>query len=177
MNLIGPDQKAAFEKSVIGLRNANTPSDYMGTNRAVVTLVGNQCSSAVVRGFTLIQDEPVSVAGGGRGPTPTDYFVSSIGTCENVVFARYAASEGIPIDSLETTVSGSWDRRGLYGIGDADPSFKEIVVETRVGTTASAEKVLRVAKLTHERCPIYATLKKATSLTFTLYVNAEPVPL
>jgi len=47
------------------------------TNKAVVTLVANQHSVAVTRGFSLVQDEPASVAGGARGPTPTDYFMAA----------------------------------------------------------------------------------------------------
>ena len=50
-----------------------------------------------VRGFTLVQDEPVSVMGGGKGPTPTDFFISFVALCENVVFARNAAVEGVPV--------------------------------------------------------------------------------
>ena len=177
MNLIGPEQKAAVEKSINELRAAMNPIDYMGINKAVVTLVENQHSIASVRGFNVIQDEPASVAGGKRGPTPTDYFVTSLGTCENVVFVRYAALEGISIESLQTTVVGSWDRRGLYGIDKVDPSFKEIAVETKVGTNAPKERVAEVARRTHDGCPIYATLGKATSLTFKLFVNGELVPL
>ncbi len=177
MNLIGPDQKAAVEKSINELRSAKNPSDCLGHNKTVVTLVENQHSIAKVRDFDVIQDEPASVAGGKRGPTPTDYFVTALGTCENVVFVRYAALEGIPVESLETTVTGTWDRRGLYGIDKINPFFKEITIETRVGTSAPKERVAEVARRTHDGCPIYATLSEATSLTFKLFVNGEHKPL
>jgi hypothetical protein len=54
-------------------RAAETVAQFTATNKAVVTLVGNQHSVASVRGFSVVQDEPTSVAGGMRGPTPTDY--------------------------------------------------------------------------------------------------------
>lgn len=177
MNLIGPDQRAAVQKSVGELRAAKTHSEFAATNKAVVSLVENQHSIARVRGFSVVQDEPRSVAGGMRGPTPTDYFISSLGACENVVFVRYAALDDIPVEALETTVTGSWDRRGLYGIAGVDPSFKEITVETRVTTGAPKEKVAEVARRTHACCPIYATLRKETLLTFRLFVNGEQLPL
>jgi uncharacterized OsmC-like protein len=177
MNLIGPEQKAAVEKSISELSAAKNTSDYMGVNKAVVTLVENQHSIANVRGFNIVQDEPVSVAGGRRGPTPTDFFIASLGTCENVVFVRYAALEDISIESLETTVTGSWDRRGLYGIGGVDPSFKEITIETSVRTDATNERVAGAARRAHDGCPIYATLNKGMLLTFRLFVNGEPVTL
>ncbi|HYW83456.1 MAG TPA: OsmC family protein [Spirochaetia bacterium] len=159
------------------LRSAKTHSESAGTNKAVVTLVENQHSVARVRGFNLLQDEPRSVAGGMRGLTPTDFFMSSLGTCENVVFVRYAALEDVPVEALETTVTGTWDRRGLYGIAGVDPHFKEITIETRVSTSAPKEKVAEVARRTHSGCPIYATLRKDTLLTFRLFVNGEQQPL
>ena len=177
MNLIGPNQRAAVEKSMSELRAAKTPAECAGTNKAVVTLVEDQHSVVNVRGFNVVQDEPKSVAGGMRGPTPTDFFMTALGTCENVVFVRYAALEDIPIASLETTVTGNWDRRGLYGIDGVDPSFKEITIETRINTSASKEKVIEVAHRTHRGCPIYATLRRETKLSFRLFVNGEQVPL
>ncbi len=177
MNLVGLEQKAAVEKSIDELRAAKNPSDCLGVNAAAVTLVENQHSVGDVRGFTLVQDEPASVGGGKRGPTPIDYFAFALGTCENVVFVRFAALNDVPIESLETSVTGVWDRRGLYGIDGVNPCFKEIVIETRVVTTATKQAVAEVAKRTHRGCPLYATLGEATTLIFKLVVNGETVPL
>jgi len=58
-----------------------------------------------VRGFSVVQDEPASVAGGARGPTPTDYFMVSLGACQNVVLVRYAALEQIAIETRVSTTA------------------------------------------------------------------------
>jgi len=50
MSLIDPDQKTAVEKSLRELRAAEAVSQFTATNKAVVTLVGNQHSVASVRG-------------------------------------------------------------------------------------------------------------------------------
>ena len=174
MSLIDADQRPAVEKSLRELAAA-TAEQAATTNKAVVTLVGNQHSVATVRGFNLVQDEPASVAGGARGPTPTDYFMAALGTCQNVVFVRFAALEQIPIEALETTVTGVWDRRGLYRIAGADPGFQEIVIEMRVGTSAPVAKVTEAARRTRAGCPIFATLRKETALTVRLIVNGQVV--
>jgi len=176
MSLIDADQKPAVEKSLKDLKFMSS-TEAATTNKAVVTLVANQHSIAVTRGFNVVQDEPASVAGGALGPTPTDYFMAALGTCQNVVFVRYAALEQLAIEALETTVTGTWDRRGLYGIGGADPGFQQITLETRVSTTAPGEKVAEVARRTRRGCPIFATLRKETALTVRLVVNGQPVPL
>jgi putative redox protein len=176
MSLIDADQKPAVEKSLRDLKSMS-PAEAATTNKAVVTLVANQHSVAVTRGFNVVQDEPASVAGGATGPTPTDYFMAALGTCQNVVFVRYAALEQLAIEALETTVTGVWDRRGLYGIGGTDPGFREITLETRISTTAPAEKVAEAVRRTRRGCPIFATLRKETALTVRLVVNGQPVPL
>ena len=149
----------------------------MATNRAEVRLIRDQNSEAKVRGFTVIQDEPESVGGTGKGPTPTDYFVTSIGFCENVILARNASLARLSIDSLETVVTGSWDRRGLFEIDNVSPYFKTITIETKVSTKEPVEKIVEVVKETHRRCPIHATLSRVTELNFKLVVNGQTVPL
>jgi len=176
MSLIDADQKPAVEKSLRELE-ALSPAQAATTNKAVVTLVANQHSIAVTRGFNVVQDEPATVAGGARGPTPTDYFMAALGTCQNVVFVRFAALEQLAIEALETTVTGTWDRRGLYAIGGVDPGFQEITLETRVSTSAPGGKVAEVARRTRRGCPIFATLRKETAFTVRLLVNGQPVPL
>ena len=117
------------------------------------------------------------MAGTGRGPTPTDYFVSAVALCENVIFARTAAMNDLDLEALETTVIGSWDLKGLYEIGGADSCFRSVLVETRVRTLGPVEKVVEVARQTHRRCPVHQTLRKATDLSFRLFVNDSEIGL
>lgn len=156
---------------------SNKSADSSSTNRAEVRLVKDQRSEASVRSFTLIQDEPESVWGTGKGPTPTDYFIASVGFCENVIFARNASIANLSIDSLETTVTGTWDRRGLFDIDGVRPNFKTITVDTKITTKDSVQKVVEVANQTHRRCPVHATLSRATEMIFKLNVNGQNVPL
>lgn len=169
MSRLSPELGNFFAMMVQDL--ASQPGEKITTNRAVAILQENQRSEVTVRGFTLVQDEPVSVMGSGKGPTPTDFFISSVALCENVVFARNAALEGVPVDSLETVATGTWNMKGLFEIGGADSSFKSIGVETSVRTSAPLADVVKVARLTHRRCPIYATLRKSLELSFRLIVN------
>jgi uncharacterized OsmC-like protein len=176
MTLISPELGEKFE----GLRQRfvqASRNEDLATNKAEVRLISNQNSEAKVRGFTVAQDEPETVWGTGKGPTPTDYFVTSVGFCENVIFARNASLAKLSIDSLETIVTGSWDRRGLFEIDGVSPFFKSITVETRVSTKDTAEKVAEVARQTHRRCPVHATLSRATEMIFKLVVNGQNIPL
>jgi uncharacterized OsmC-like protein len=161
--------KANLTNRIQQLQATQGPS--LSTNTATARMVNEQLNEGKVRNFTLMQDEPASVAGTGKGPTPTDYFVQSIAFCENVLFVRNAALNDVPLAALETNVNGEWDSKGLFDIDGASSTFRTIVVVIRVKTTAPIATVVDVANLTHRRCPIHATLAKATNLQFRLFVN------
>jgi uncharacterized OsmC-like protein len=176
LTLVSPELGKNFEE----LRRqmiSNKTADTSSTNKAEVRLIMDQCSEAKVRSFTLVQDEPPSVWGTGRGPTPTDYFIASVGFCENVILARNASIANLAIESLETTVTGTWDRRGLFDIDGVTPNFKTITVETRITTKDPIRKIVEVANQTHRRCPVHATLSRATQMVFKLNANGQNVPL
>ena len=175
MSIVTPVIQATFAKREADLRAA--PAAVVSTNTAVARVIEGQHSEATVRGMTLTQDEPASVAGTGKGPTPTDYFVASVAFCENVIFVRTAAARGLDIEALETAVTGEWDQRGLFEIGGATSAFTRIRVETRVTTRGPDTLAADVARATHRRCPVHQTLKTATDLAFTLVVNGRKVAL
>jgi uncharacterized OsmC-like protein len=174
--MISPELRQKFEtlrQNIVAAGTANTQA----TNKAEVKLVKDQHSEARVRDFTVVQDEPESIGGTSKGPTPTDYFIASVGFCENVIFVRNASLAGLSLDSLETVVTGSWDRRGLFELDNVTPYFNAITVETKVSTTDPVERVVQVAQETHRRCPVHATLARATEITFKLLVNGQNVQI
>src|SRR2546422_4609194 len=85
--MISTELRQKFEtlrQNIVASGTANT----LATNKAEVKLIKDQCSEAMVRGFTVIRHEPESIGGTGQGPTPTDYFIASVGFCENVIFVK-----------------------------------------------------------------------------------------
>jgi len=169
--------RGIVEDMIRKLGEATEPGQTLGTSRADVKLTGRQYQEAKVGKFTLACDEPVPVGGTDKAATPLEFFMSAIGFCENVMFTRYAALLNLQFDSLETSVRGHWDRRGQYGIGGAEPSFKDVTVETKVTTKDSVEKVVEVTRNTHRGCPMHATIVKAMKVTDKLFVNGKEIPL
>ena len=176
MPIITTDTRKRIETLRQTIESSGSDSP-LAMNKAEVKWIEGQHSNGLVRGFSLVQDEPESVGGTSKGPTPTDYFIASVGFCENVIFVRNASLAGLSIESLETVVIGSWDRRGLFEIENISPFFKAINVETRVSTKDPTDMVVQVAQETHRRCPVHATLARATELVFKLVVNGKTVPI
>lgn len=177
MQLVNPDFKTVVEDLRSKVANVTDPNMVLGTARADAKLLGQQYQEVKIRDFTISCDEPVSSGGTDRGPTPLDFFVASVGFCENVMFTRNAALHGVEFDALETSVGGHWDRRGLYEIGGIDPSFKNMTVETRVTSKAPTEKIVEVVRATHRTCPMRVTIGKAMKVTDKLFVNGEEIPI
>ena len=169
--------KPYVEKWLAGIQEITDPMKGLGTTRADSKLVGDQLQEAKVRGYTLVCDEPSSLGGTDEGPNPLEFFVSAVGFCENVTFARFAALRGLEFDSLETSVRGHWDRRGQGDWEGIEPAFKDFVVETRIASSAPLEKIREIARTTHTRCPMHASIVKIGPVVDKLFVNGTEVPL
>jgi putative redox protein len=177
MPLISADFKNIVEGMISNLKATEDPMQALGTVRANVKLLGQQYQESKVGDFTLVCDEPIGSGGTDKGPTPLNFFVSSIGFCENVTFARHAALHALDLVSLETIVRGHWERKGQFEIDGSDPAFKDMTIETRVTTGDPVEKVVEVARLTHRMCPMHSTISKAMKVTDRLFVNGQEVHL
>ncbi len=177
MTLISTQLKNGVQELINTLRSATDPQASLATTTAKVRLTGPQTSEAKIKDFTVISDEPKSVDGKDSAPAPSAYFIASIGFAENVILARQAALANIDFDTCETNVVGHWDRKGMFGIDGADPSFKDILIETRVTTNAPIEKVAELLHLTDERNPVTATVAKAVKITRRLLVNEIEIQL
>ena len=149
----------------------------VGPTTAATRLIGPQTSEAKLSEFTVVSDEPKSIGGMDSAPAPSSLFVASIGFAENAIFARQAALSGVDFDTFETKVDGTWDRKGIFGIADADPAITHLLIETRVETEATPQKIVELLKLTHRRSPMTATLAKAAKIERKLFVNGAQVPM
>jgi uncharacterized OsmC-like protein len=178
MPLISPNFKPYVEKWLAGIQEIAEPMKGLGTVRADAKLVGgDQRQEVGIKDHTLVCDEPANLGGTDQGPNPLEFFMSAIGFCENVTFARLATLKGLEFESLETSVRGHWDRRGQGEWEGIEPAFKDFVVETRIASSAPLDKIREIAKTAHLRCPMHASISKIAPVVDKLFVNGAEVPL
>lgn len=77
--------------------------------------------------------------------------------------------KGYPPSKLEFTLTAKNGRTELKMVHSKVPA--------KVSTRDPVERVVQVAKETHRRCPVHATLARATDLTFKLVVNGQSVQI
>jgi putative redox protein len=164
-------------KWLAGIQEITDPTKGLGTVRADSKLMGDQLQEAKMRDYALVCDEPSSLGGTDKGPNPLEFFMSAVGFCENVTLARFAALRGLEFESLETSVRGHWDRRGQGEWEGIEPAFKDFVVETRIASSDSIDKIREVVRTTHVRCPMHASILKIGPVVDKLVVNGTEVPL
>lgn len=109
-------------------------------------LDGLRCQAVGPKGATLITDMPAPIGGGNSAPTPGWYLRAAFANCDATMIALRAAQLGITLSTLEVTVSGRSDNRGLLGIADADgvPAGPlELRLDVRIAADGVAAQTLR----------------------------------
>ena len=109
----------------------------------------------------FIADEPPDREGEDHGPTPLEYVLAGLCSCETVTMKRTADKMRMRIDSFEITADAVIDRRGRKGTAPVPAHFLRVEVRARVGTPESAEKVERLRELTEKHCPVATLLQNA----------------
>lgn len=103
-------------------------------------------------GFTVVSDEPESVAGGtGTGPQPTELLLASIASCFTLALAYSARKRNVELTDLEVDVTGHYD----------GPRFDSFRIVVRAGSVPGLDKLIESAKRV---CYVTRTLQSSPEI-------------
>lgn len=130
----------------------------MTTNPDVIVKIGteNYTTQVTIANHHLIADEPTEVNGQDLGPTPTSYFLTSLGTCKAITIRMYANLKNWPLEEVELHLS-------MEQIKDNTPQQTIIHVDIKlIGDLddQQRERILKVA----EKCPIHKILSNPITI-------------
>ena len=120
------------------------------------------------RGHEFVADEPVSVGGTDRGPTPYDYLLGALGACTAMTLHMYARRKGWPLEDAVVRL-----RNARSHADDCENCEKNDVGVRRIErqvelkgslTDEQRQRLLAIA----DRCPIKQTLERGLKI--------EPAP-
>lgn len=124
------------------------PDEARYTDKPAVAVIeaGLRCRATGPDDAALVSDMPTAIGGGGAAPTPGWLLRAALANCDATVIAMRAAQEGVTLATLEVTVDGESDDRGLLGMDDAIPAGP-LSVRTRVRIGADGESQARLREI------------------------------
>lgn len=171
------------EESSGGLRDTlNALREHLATLttaraefQAETRLVEGVRTEAKIRQFTLTIDEPPQLGGSDQGPNPVELVLAALGTCQEIVYAAFAAVLGIPLERLSIRVEGALDPRGLFAVAEVPAGLTEIRFTVELDTPASAAQVEELRRLVNAHCPVLATLTEPARIASAFLWNGQPL--
>ncbi len=147
------------------IQRLKTDAHYgLNPNRVHVRLVQRFKSEAKAGSFTFVSDEPDERGGHGDGPAPLEYFLAGFAFCQLSIGAAHAALMGLRLDSVEISVRGLVNERGVYGFPGISPMMQEIRYEIRVQSPEPPEHILEWLRAVEGGCPAYNTIRNPPPL-------------
>ena len=128
----------------------------------------------VLRGGTLIADEPVEVGGDGRGPTPYELLSAALAACTAMTLKLYAERKGWTLPPFSVEATHSIAPAGADGRPPRDLFRRHIAFEGPLDP-AQQEKLLGIA----DKCPVHRTLVRGFEIVTDIgsgpaHLPAEP---
>ncbi len=108
--------------------------------------------------FVFDADEPPVLLGEDRGANPVEFVLHALAACLTTTMVYHAASRGIAIEAVDSTLEGDLDLRGFLGISDkVRKGYQTIRVRMRVKSAAAPETLSELARFS----PVYDVVSNA----------------
>jgi uncharacterized OsmC-like protein len=111
-------------------------------------------------------DHPEVFAAEDTGITPIEYLLVGLASCLTAGVASVAQNRGIQLRSVESTVEGNHDIRGILGAdSDVRNGYNDIKVTFNIDADASREEIEALVAQSQKRSAVYDALTNPTDVT------------
>ena len=149
----------AQNKWVAGTENRTTVTDYYGAC--------NTHKRSKPHVFT--KDEPQILLGNDHGANPVEYLLAGLAGCITTGLVFHASARGIKIDSIESTLEGDIDLRGLLQMDEnVNPGYQAINMIFKIKSDASEETLQELIELAKKTSPVANTVSRPTPVNVRL---------
>ena len=116
--------------------------------------------------YTAEADHPAVLCGEDHGVTPVEHLLHALASCLTAGIANIAAARSVTLVSVESTVEGDIDLRGILGLSDeVRNGYREIRVRFAVEGDATPEKLRGIVQQSIARSAVYDLLTRGTSVS------------
>jgi len=111
-------------------------------------------------------DHPEIFAAEDNGITPVEYLLVGLASCLTAGVASVAQNRGIQLRSVEATVEGSHDIRGILGAdSDVRNGFNDIKVTFNIDADAPQQEIEALVAQSQKRSAVFDALTNPTEVT------------
>ena len=114
-------------------------------------------------GHSLVADEPASIGGTNRGPTPYGLLSAALGACTSMTMRMYARRKGWPVTGIRVDIRHDKrhaDDAASDGKVKIDTFERQITLDGDLNDE-QREKLLEIA----DKCPVHRTLERSSTVT------------
>lgn len=145
-------------------RIAANPANAQLTTRVSGRAVGSVATEIRAGRHRFLVDEPAGLAGDDAAPSPVEYALGALISCQVVVFRLYAQALGLTIDELEITAEGDLDVRKIFSVDESvRAGFSGVRVNVEITGPNTPEEYENLRQIVDAHCPV-------------LDIFANPVP-
>ena len=111
-------------------------------------------------------DHPEIFASQDNGVTPVEYVLVALASCLTAGVAAVAQNREIQLRSVEATLEGSMDVRGILGAdSDVRNGFSDIKVSYKIDADASPDDIKALVAQSQKRSAVYDIITNPTNIT------------
>jgi uncharacterized OsmC-like protein len=111
-------------------------------------------------------DHPETFAAPDNGITPIEYLLVGLTSCLTAGVASVAQNRGIQLRSVQSTVEGHHDIRGILGVdSDVRNGFDDIKVTFTIDADASKEEIEALVAQSQKRSAVFDALSNPTEVS------------
>ncbi len=111
-------------------------------------------------------DHPEVFAAEDNGITPIEYLLVGLASCLTAGVASVAQNRGIQLRSVEATVQGNHDIRGILGVdSDVRNGFNDVKVTFTIDADASKQEIEALVAQSQKRSAVFDALTNPTDVT------------
>jgi uncharacterized OsmC-like protein len=111
-------------------------------------------------------DHPEVFAATDNGITPIEFLLVGLASCLTAGVASVAQNRGIQLRSVEATVEGHHDIRGILGVdSDVRNGFNDVKVTFTIDADASKQDIEALVAQSQKRSAVFDALTNPTSVT------------
>jgi uncharacterized OsmC-like protein len=115
---------------------------------------------------TFDADHPAVFAATDNGVTPIEYLLVGLASCLTAGVASVAQNRGIQVRTIEATVEGNHDIRGILGAdSDVRNGFNDVKVTFKIDADASKQEIDALVAQSQKRSAVFDALTNPTDVT------------